>query len=227
MTSTPSGSTLPVLALPHPLILLPTGRVTFPVSKPIGEALLALVRESDEQPLVAAVPQSASDGLLYQWGTASRIVRLIKPPTNNLKQYYLLSLNGISRVRLLDSNPDRPSPMVSTAIVYKKVEFQSSNGLPGPETVVKFKAAGLKLLEQLGKDTTQQAKRESYNKVAAMVEEVTPARAAWLSDVMVSSLNGEYADKLGEQSRHYDSFRTLSLARFGARFHGRRLEQRH
>ena len=83
-----SKTTLPVLALPHPLILLPTGRITFPVSKSIGEALLALVRDSDDQPLVAAVPLTAPEASLYQWGTASRIVRLIKPATNNLKQYY-------------------------------------------------------------------------------------------------------------------------------------------
>lgn len=197
MTSTPSGSTLPVLALPHPLILLPTGRITIPVSKVVGEALLALVRESDEQPLVAAVPQTASpEAALYPWGTASRIVRLIRPATGNLRQHYLLSLNGIARVRVLDSNPDLP--VVNTGITYRKVEYPSAGGVPSPESAVKFKAAALKLLDQLAKDTTQQAKRDSYTKVAGMVEEVTPARAAWMADVMVASINGEYADKLGE-----------------------------
>lgn len=191
-----SSSTLPVLPLQHPLILLPTGRITYPVSKSVGEALLALVRESDEQPLVAAVPQTAPEASLYQWGTASRIIRLIKPATNNLKQYYLLSLNGITRVRVLDSSPDLP--VLVSGIVYRKVEYPSVTGTPAPESVVKFKAAALKLLEQLSKDTTQQAKRDSYNKVSAMVEEVSPARAAWMADVMVSSINGEYADKLGE-----------------------------
>ncbi|GJE92960.1 ATP-dependent protease La [Phanerochaete sordida] len=195
MTSTPSGSTLPVLALPHPLILLPTGRITIPVSKAVGEALLALVRESDEQPLVAAVPQTASpEAALYPWGTASRIVRLIRPASGNLRQHYLLSLNGIARVRVLDSNPDLP--VVNTGITYRKVEYPSAGGVPSPESAVKFKAAALKLLDQLAKDTTQQAKRDSYTKVAGMVEEVTPARAAWMADVMVASINGEYADKL-------------------------------
>ena len=141
MSSTPSGSTLPVLALPHPLILLPTGRITIPVSKAVGEALLALVRESDEQPLIAAVPQTASpEAALYAWGTASRIVRLIRPATGNLKQHYLLSLNGIARVRVLDSNPDLP--VVNTGITYRTVEYPSAAGPPSPEAVVKFKGRG-------------------------------------------------------------------------------------
>lgn len=196
MSSAMSGSTLPVLALPHPLILLPTGRITFPVSKAVGEALLSLVRESDEQPLVAAVPQTAPEASLYQWGTAARIIRLIKPATSNAKQYFLLSLNGITRVRVLDSGPDLP--VVNSGIVYRQVEFPNNAGTPTSESIVKFKASALKLLEQLARDTTQQAKRDSYNKVAAMVEEVSPTRAAWMADVMVSSINGEYADKLGE-----------------------------
>ena len=196
MSSTPSGSTLPVLALPHPLILLPTGRITLPVSKTVGEALLSLVRESDEQPLVAAVPQTAPEASLYQWGTAARIIRLIRPATGNVKHHYLLSLNGITRVRVLDSGPDLP--VVNSGIVYRQVEYPNNAGTPTSESIVKFKASALKLLEQLAKDTTQQTKRDSYNKVAAMVEEVSTTRAAWMADVMVSSINGEYADKLGE-----------------------------
>jgi ATP-dependent Lon protease len=201
MTSTPSGSTLPVLALPHPVVLLPTGRITFPVSKAVGEALLAKVRESDEQPLVAAVPQTAPEASLYQWGTASRILRLIKPTTNNMKQYYLLTLNGITRVRILDSNPDRP--VLNTGIVYRKVEYPTASGAPSPETAVKFKAAALKLLDQLSKDTTQQTKKDSYNRAMATVEEASSTRAPWVADVIVSSINGEYADKLGKLPRQF------------------------
>ena len=43
-------SKLPLLVLPHPLILLPTSRFTMPVSKEIGEFLLSLIEESDSLP---------------------------------------------------------------------------------------------------------------------------------------------------------------------------------
>lgn len=201
MTSTPSGSTLPVLALPHPLVLLPTGRITVPIPKTVGEALLARVRESDEQPLVAAVPLTAPEAALYQWGVASRILRLIKPTTNNQRQFYLLTLNGITRVRIVDSSPDKPA-VLNIGLMHKKVEYANGVGTASPETVVKFKAAALKLLDLLTKDTTQQTKKDAYNKAMATVEEASPARAPWVADVIVSSINGEYADKLGEQPRH-------------------------
>lgn len=187
------STTLPVLPLAQPLILLPTGRITLPVSKTIGEALLALVQESDDQPIVAAVPVTSPDSSLYQWGTASRIVRLIKPPARNTKQPYLLSLTGITRVHIVDDL----SSDVTSGIARLRVEYPRTDGVPSHENVLKFKAAALKLLNQLARDTTQDVKRESLNKVAALVEEVSQVRAAWISDVILSSTNAEYKDKLG------------------------------
>ena len=70
-------------------------------------------------------------------------------------------------------------------------------GKPNSENVIKFKTAALRLLDFLAKDTTQQSKRDTYNKVASMIEEVTEQRAPWMADVMVANINGEYADKLG------------------------------
>ena len=186
-------SILPVLPLSHPLILLPSGRVTLPVSKRIGEALLNLVQQSEDQPIVAAVPLTSPDSSLYEWGTAARIVRLIKPPIRNPKQPYLLSLNGVTRVRIVDDLSADPSQ----GILHLHVEYPKTDDIPSPENVVKFKAAALKLLNQLARDTTQEVKRESYNKVAALVEEVSHVRAAWIADVILSSTNAEYKDKLG------------------------------
>ena len=186
-------SILPVLPLSHPLILLPSGRVTLPVSKRIGEALLNLVQQSEDQPIVAAVPLTSPDSSLYEWGTAARIVRLIKPPIRNPKQPYLLSLNGVTRVRIVDDL----SADLSQGILHLHVEYPKTDDIPSPENVVKFKAAALKLLNQLARDTTQEVKRESYNKVAALVEEVSHVRAAWIADVILSSTNADYKDKLG------------------------------
>ncbi|PSR70447.1 hypothetical protein PHLCEN_2v13698 [Hermanssonia centrifuga] len=189
-----SKATLPTLALPYPLILLPSGRITIPVKRSIGETLSTLVQESETQPIIVAVPLTSPESSLYQWGTAAHIVRLIKPPARNPKQPYLLSLNGFTRVRILDTNPDLPT--VDSGIVDRRIEYPPTESPPSAESVVKFKAAALKLLDQLAKDTTQQAKRDTYNKVAAMIEEISYVKAAWMADVMVSSTNGEYSDKL-------------------------------
>lgn len=128
-----TSSRLPILPLPHPLILLPASRITIPIPKDLGDALLALIEQSDALPVVAAVPTHPSDanggmggpngsptqnnsalvngdaqglgGQLAEWGTASRILRLVKPPARNPRQSYLVSLHGLTRVRLLAPYP--------------------------------------------------------------------------------------------------------------------------
>ncbi|KAJ3538065.1 hypothetical protein NM688_g6574 [Phlebia brevispora] len=188
-----------VLPLPHPLILLPTGRITLPVQRSIGEALLTFVQEAEAQPVIAAVPVTANN-TLNSWGTAARILRLIRPQARNPRQPYLLTLTGLSRVRIVDSAPDVSAETTSAdalgGIIERRVEFPIQDGVPAMESVLKFKAAALRLLEQLARDSAQQAKRDGYNKVASMIEETSPLRAPWMADLMVANVNGEYADRL-------------------------------
>ncbi|THH30318.1 hypothetical protein EUX98_g3872 [Antrodiella citrinella] len=187
--------TLPVLALPHPLILLPTARITLPVHRATGEALLSLVQDSEAQPVIAAVPLSSPDASLYAWGTSARIVRLIRPPARNQKQPYLLSLQGVSRVRIIGHADSQP--FQQDGVLARRVEFpDAEGGVPSMESIVKFKAAALKLLALLGKDTTQQSKRDTYRKIADMLEDTADEKLAWMADVLVATVNGEYTDKL-------------------------------
>lgn len=177
-------------------MLLPTARITLPVPPHMGEALLTLVQESEAQPVIAAVPLASPEAPIHSWGTAARITRLIKPPSRNPKQPYLLSLHGISRIRILDPVP--PDPAAPQVLSERKVEYAPPDATPSMESVVKFKTAALRLLDHLARDTIQQTKRDTYNKVASMLEEMSDQRAPWMADVMVASINGEYADKLGE-----------------------------
>ena len=190
-----SSTTLPVLALPHPLILLPTARITLPVQRATGDALLQLVQQSDTQPLVAAVPLSSPDASLNSWGTVARIVRLIRPPARNPKQPFLLSLLGVARVRI--PAEDGAELAGHDGVLERGVEYPEPEGTPSMESVVKFKAASLKLLDVLAKETSQQAKRDTYRKVADMLEDTADEKTPWMADVLVASVNGEYADKLG------------------------------
>lgn len=194
-----SSTTLPVLALPHPLILLPTARVTIPVQRLIGEELLSLVQHAEDQPLIAAVPLTFPDASLNSWGTAARIVRLIRPPARNQKQPYLLTLQGISRIRIIEDTHTICSDS-SDGIVERRVEYPEPEGTPAMESIIKFKVAALRLLELLAKDTSQQTKRDAYRKIADMLENTADGKVANMADLLVASVNGEYADKLGELS---------------------------
>lgn len=202
--STMATSKLRVLALPHPLILLPASRFTMPVSKEIGETLLSLIEESDALPIVAAIPVTSplnpanADAPLSEWGTAARVLRLVKPPARNPRQPYLVSLHGLTRVRLIHMSQKKLTPEDLLKMPSHDVEYPPAESVPSKEAVEKFKSSALRLLDRLAKDSIQQSRKEGYNKIAAMLEDITDARTPWMADVLLGSINGEYTDRLCE-----------------------------
>ncbi|OCH91337.1 ATP-dependent protease La [Obba rivulosa] len=190
-----STATLPVLALPAPVVLLPTARLTLPIPRAAGEALLDLIHETETQPVVAAVPVISSDPpVLHAWGTAARVVRLVRPPSRTSKQPFLLTLHGLSRVRLLDEG--KGAFNAAGGVVERTVEYQTMEGAPSPETIATFKAAAHKLLDRMVQDTSQQSRRDSYNKIANTLDELSDQRAPWMADLLVAGLNTEHGDRL-------------------------------
>lgn len=198
-----ASSRLPVLALPHPLILLPASRLTMPVSQQIGESILALIDESDALPVVAAIPvtnqsPNTTTPVLSEWGTAARVLRLVKPTARNPRQPYLISIHGLTRVRLIaPSETSPPPPELLADITLHDVEYPPTEKTPSRETVEKFRHSAIRLLDRLARDSTQQIRKDSYSKIAGMLDDITAARAPWMADVLIGSINGEYQDKLG------------------------------
>lgn len=246
-----STSRLPVLALPHPLILLPSARVTIPVSKSIGEYLLSLIEESDALPIVAAVPmtvpvpslagevdrendlllpppsppsqddatqkslkdpEASDEKLLSEWGTAARVLRLIRPPATtraNAKQPYLVSLHGLTRVKLINRLKPKNKLGLSTlaySIPNRDVEYPPAEKTPSKETVERFKQSAGRLLERLSRDSVQKSRREGYSKVLGMLEDIQDARTPWMADVLISTIGCDYTDKLSESNATISSF---------------------
>ncbi|KAL0952321.1 hypothetical protein HGRIS_006603 [Hohenbuehelia grisea] len=220
--ASPPASRLPILPLVHPLILLPASRISLPIPTHIGEALLALIDNSDSLPLVAAVPTSGTAPRLAEWGTAARVLRLVKPPARNPRQPYLVSLHGLSRVQLSSpipslsashtniTNPDDVISEPARLIVHDVIHPPQEASPPHPE-VEKFKAASLRLLDRLSRDSVQQSRKDGYAKIAGMLEDVSDARAPWMADVLVGSVGGEFEDRLAILSTPETSAR-LGLA---------------
>lgn len=200
-------SKLPILALPNPLVLLPASRFTMPVSKEIGELLLALIEQSEALPIVAAIPITNSttqpnvEPVLSEWGTAARVLRLVKPPARNPRQPYLVSLHGLTRVRLIYSKKKLTGQDLLQMPMHD-VEYPPSEKVPSSEAVDKFKQTALRLLDRLAKDSVQQTRKEGYNKIASMLGDIADARTPWMADVLIGSVNGEYSDKLGRYCIH-------------------------
>ncbi|KAH9029165.1 Lon protease C-terminal proteolytic domain-containing protein [Lactarius pseudohatsudake] len=68
---------------------------------------------------------------------------------------------------------------------------------PAADVVQDFKAAAIRLLERFSQDTSQSArKRESWTRIAHLVEESESHKAAALADAIISAVGTEHADKL-------------------------------
>jgi len=198
-----SHSTLPLIPLPHPLVLLPGARLTFPISHKQADALIRLFDSSLSNPVLAAVPFLQHEGAttLNRWGVTARVVRFVRPRPHS-DEPYLLTLTGTARVRLAD---DHPLALPSHADALSLPRFDvvhpppDAHSPPAPDVVQDFKAAAVRLLERFAQDTSQSArKRESWARIAQLVDETEPERAAALADAIVSAVGAEHADKLGE-----------------------------
>ena len=211
-----TSTTLPIFPLDPPNILLPASRLTLPIKKEHGHALITLIQESDAQPgpIVAAFPvlNSADDKntpVLNEWGTAARVVRLIRPSALTPSQPYLVLLHGLTRVKLakplklnhnyslrnLDGDDHGDSD--GDALLLHPVQYPPIDTVPNTEVVDAFKGAAIRLLDRLAQDTGAPARRDAWTRFAAMVDDVSEKRAGWLADVLVGAVSGEYSDRLG------------------------------
>ena len=197
-------SKLSVLALPHPIILLPASRSTLPVAKEIGESILSIIEESDALPIVAAIPLTAPstsdivEPLLSEWGTAARVLRLVKPPARNPRQPYIVMLHGLTRVKLIHTSKKKITSDDLLHMPVLDVEYPPPEKLPSHEGVEKFKQSALRLLDRLAKDSLQQSRKDGYDKITSMLDDIADARTPWMADFLVGTVTGEYNDKLGE-----------------------------
>ena len=209
----PSAPRLPVLLLPYPLILLPTARLTIPLSRALADNLLAILDDSDTgQPVLAAIPvpvplDSTTDApppppnsTPLTHGVAARVVRLVRARSTTSpapRHPYLLYLHGLTRLRLVQ--PLDLDSAQSSALQPQAVAYPPADTLPSHDAIEAFKDAALGLLDRLAKDSAQAQRREDWLKVGAMVDEMSDARAGWMADVLVAAITGQYADKLGER----------------------------
>ena len=206
MSMSISQSRLPLIPLPYPLILLPSARITFPIPNNQADALIRLFDSSIANPVLAAVPFVQHEGTtsLNEWGVTARITRFVRPRAHS-DEPYLLTLNGITRIRLTSTSPstaagastsDATVPLLSVTVVYPPPDAHSP---PAPDIVQDFKAAANRLLERYARDASQSArKRESWANIAHVVDETEPDKAAALADGIVSMVGAEHPDKLGE-----------------------------
>jgi ATP-dependent Lon protease len=176
---------------------LPGSRITLPVTNEVGEALVELIEQSDALPVVAAVPVASDTNQteLAECGTAARIQRLVRPPGRNSRQSYLLTLHGLTRVRLLAPYvPNSDNAFIPWDIQYPP----NAKEVPSRKVVDTFKQSALRLLDRLARDSgQQQIRRDGYHKISSMLEDVTDARAAWMADILVGTVNASFTDKLG------------------------------
>ncbi|KAI0045183.1 ATP-dependent protease La [Auriscalpium vulgare] len=179
---------VPTLALPYPLLLLPSARVTLPISQTQAEDVLELVEAATTQPSLAAVPVLRDTTTLNEWGVNARITRLVRPrrPTDP----HMITLQGFTRLRLTGDRAADYDRLPLVPVAYPPSESKS---LPSTEAVNAFRSACAALLERLAQSGR---KRETWARLATLVDETENARAAGLADLVVAAVGADYEDKL-------------------------------
>lgn len=162
---------------------------------------------------------------LYGWGCAAKIIRIqiarSSSATIATGGKYLVTLEGQSRVRILDSHPHSTKGLNTSdqnALRTCFVEYPPrGRNIPHREVVTEFKSAALKLLDHLAEgginasgnasndiekqisiiSSSRSHQRSSLARFATMVEEISDSQTPWLADLMVWSIIADYSDKLG------------------------------
>ena len=196
MTS-PPGQLL-ALPLPHPQVLLPNGRLSLLVSRSVGDHLLSLVEDSSDPAIVAAIPivtppTGASDPVLSDYGVSARIIRLGPSSSNHNEHAYHLTIAGLARIHL--PHDLRLTTDQLNTLAHCTVEYPLSGTGPTRTTLEAAKAAAINLLDKLAKSGPR---KEYWRRMMQFVEGIDNSRIAWLADAMVSAIDAEFNDKLGE-----------------------------
>ncbi|KZT37119.1 ATP-dependent protease La [Sistotremastrum suecicum HHB10207 ss-3] len=204
-----SSPSLPIVVLPYPLILLPSAKVSIPVTKEQARFIISLLQDNQDassQTVLGAVPilkpPTDDPKALFQlnrWGCAARVTRLVRPSALQPSQPFLVSLQGLSRFQLVEpllvSHEDISGPIQYMNIEYPLNEMKQT---PTKETVIEFKQAALRVLERLSRDAGSNASRkDGWRRLADLVENIdNGSTAASLADVLVAVINGEHADRI-------------------------------
>ncbi|KIK56065.1 hypothetical protein GYMLUDRAFT_263795 [Collybiopsis luxurians FD-317 M1] len=194
---------------------------------------------NDQLPIVAAVPDTPhnNNSSSAQYGTAAKVLRLVRPPLGRATlesgekqpRIYLASLHGLTRVCLEERYDhekvaklawDSSTPKLVTRKISYPSSFQikdsvdtSNSEVPvqvqARESIIKFKAAALRVLQHMAQGSQQQARKDAFYKIAGMLEELKDDadglqledgqngarenldRAAWMADVLVGSVLGQ------------------------------------
>ena len=122
---------------------------------------------------------------------------------------YLVTLHGLTRVKLLGPTPSHRSQPFTTlslhTISYASASPPDSEQID-PASLANFKQSALTLLDRLARDPAQKVRREAYIKISEMLDDLdlhsssseSVSRAAWMADTLVGSVVNDYNDRLGK-----------------------------
>ncbi|KAG8878843.1 hypothetical protein FRB97_002170 [Tulasnella sp. 331] len=178
MGPTLSSGSLPILALPHPHVLLPGSRISISVSRQLAQPLIKLLTDAADDTLnevnvlVGAVPlfvekkpgevedgQSTGNAAtkLCEWGCSARVIRIVRPPTLQASQMHIVTLQGVQRIQL---TPPIPTPLSNPPLRPHSITYPPTPFPLNQQTLDLFRATTVKLLQRLSVDDAETRKTE-------------------------------------------------------------------
>jgi len=132
---------------------------------------LLISSTTDTLPVVAVValspPLDNATPALTEWGTAARFLRIAQPPTRSSNQPYLISLHSLACMKLL-----HPYSQSSNSLPSFQVQYFQVDKVPNREIAARFKQVALRPLGRFSRDA---ARKQSYIKIATMLEDIADA----------------------------------------------------
>ncbi|KAF8494964.1 ATP-dependent protease La [Russula emetica] len=135
--------------------------------------LIHLFNSSILNPVFATAPFVQHDGTtsLHEWGVTARMARFVRPRAQS-DEPYLLTLARITRIRLTNTSTNNS---LSTDYIVTGTATSEASSHPLPRSA---------------------RKRESWARIAHVIDETEPDKAAALADAIVSAVGAEHVDKL-------------------------------
>ncbi|KAF8305834.1 ATP-dependent protease La [Clavulina sp. PMI_390] len=199
----PTPPRLPTLFLDN-IAILPALQLSVPIPEDIARAIAKHVQAS-EYPMLGVFPLPGPGKPPLRSGCAARVLRVSRSAgsTSSSRTSFTLIVQGLTRIHLTEPLPlTLPAPHLLTEYEVTYPSLASADHIPSKDIVHAFRTAAFRLLDRLDLEssnpavTTARLRPDLWRRLRSLVQDVNPAGAVWLADIVMGVVEIDWEDKL-------------------------------